>query len=143
VKARESHTADNRINVLLVMDPATPCFAAIRSCLEERPIRLTVVSDCRRFRRQLRTTKPTVVITGVTLSDGNWCEVLGTIVEHGILASVVVHSQERDERLRSEAIARGAYGLIWGEQSASEMQDCIETAHLFRTDTRTEKPVRR
>ena len=120
------------IVLLVVLDAASPELARILSCLEALDIALTVVSGCRGARRELRKTKPSVVITGVTLCDGNWCGVLRSVVESAVAASVVVYSRKTDERLRSEAIARGAYGLLSGAVSVPDMRECVETAHLFR-----------
>ena len=128
-----------RIVVLLAMAPESTGFPGILACLETLGLDLAVVSDCRGVRRELRATNPSVVITGVTLCDGNWCDVLSYVVDSQAAASVVVYSQEIDERLRSEAILRGAYDLISGPVSASQLRRCIEEAHHFRQETPPEK----
>lgn len=124
----------DRIAVLLVMAPESPGFAGVLSCLESLDVDLAVVSDCRGVRRQLRTATATVVVTGVTLCDGNWCDVLAHIVQLEADVSMVVYSLQIDERLRSEVISRGAYDLVSGPISAPQLRRCIEEAHYFRRE---------
>jgi DNA-binding NtrC family response regulator len=130
-----------KIAVLLVMAPESPGFEGILSCLETLDFELAAVSDCRGIRRQLRAANPSVVITGVTLCDGNWCDVLSYIVQCEAGASLVVYSCEIDERLRSEAIARGAYDLISSPLSAPQLRRCIEEAHCFGREVQRTRAV--
>jgi DNA-binding NtrC family response regulator len=123
-----------RISVLLVMAPDSPGFEGLLSCLEMSNADLVVVSDCRGVRRQLRVARPSVIVTGVTLSDGNWCGVLSQVVQSETSASVVVYSQETDDRLRSEVVSRGAYDLLSGPVRAGQLRRCIEEAHYFRKE---------
>jgi DNA-binding NtrC family response regulator len=123
---------NDRISILLVMPPDTPGFAAILACLETQDIDLVVVSDCRGVRRELRIARPSVVITSVTLSDGNWCDVLSQVVHSELGSSVIVYAQEIDERLRSEVLSRGAYGLV-ARPSSVRLWPCIQEAHQFAT----------
>jgi DNA-binding NtrC family response regulator len=127
---------NGRISVLLAMPPETPGFRGILSGLEAEDIDLGVVSDCRGVRRQLDATKPSVVVTAVTLCDGNWCDVLSYVVHSEVGASVVLYCLEIDERLRSEALARGAYDLLSGPVSAAQLRRCMEEAHLFSKPAR-------
>jgi DNA-binding NtrC family response regulator len=129
-----SHEDSDRVRVLLAMAPEEAGFQGILSSLESLGMDLAVVSDCRGVRRQLRTTNPSVVMSGVTLCDGNWCDLLSFVVESGVGASVIVVSWETDERLRSEVISRGAYDLISTPLSPPQLRRCIEEAHYFRKD---------
>jgi len=52
------------------------------------------------------------VITDVTLPDANWADVLRLIVHASLTTSILVHSRTADDRLRSEAMWRGACGLL-------------------------------
>lgn len=133
---------NGKIAVLLVMAPESPGFDSILSCLEALDIELAAVSDCRGVRRQLRAANPSVVITGVTLCDGNWCDVLAYIVQCEAGASLVVYSGEIDERLRSEAVSRGAYDLISSPLSAAPLRRCIEEAHCFGRERQRARAAR-
>jgi DNA-binding NtrC family response regulator len=133
---------NGKIPVLLVMAPESPGFDSILSCLETLDIELAAVSDCRGVRRQLRAANPSVVITGVTLCDGNWCDVLAYIVQCEAGASLVVYSCEIDERLRSEAVSRGAYDLISSPLSAPPLRRCIEEAHCFGRELQRARAAR-
>jgi PleD family two-component response regulator len=134
-----SRQDSERMSLLLAMAPEEPGFRGILSYLESLGIELAVVSDCRGVRRQLRATNPSVVITGVTLCDGNWCDLLSFVVESGVGASVIVVSSEIDERLRSEVVSRGAYDLISSPLSPPQLRRCIEEAHYFRKETLSRK----
>jgi DNA-binding NtrC family response regulator len=123
---------DGRITVLLAMPPQTPGFRAILAALESLRLDLVVVSDCRGVHRQLHVTRPSVVMTGVTLGDGNWCDVLNFIVQSDVGAGVVVYVHEADERLRSEVVSRGAYDLVSGPAAPAQLLRCLEEAHQFR-----------
>ncbi len=135
--------ASETIGVLLVMEPESPGFAVLLACLETLRIELTVVSDCRGVRRQLSALRPAVVLSGVTLCDGNWCEVLNSVVESGVAASVLVYSHEPDQRLRAEVLARGAYALLSGPLYAPDLLACIGGAHLLRHQAPLEDTVPR
>jgi len=69
-----------------------------------------------------------VVITDVSLPDGNWCDVFRCVVESGVAAGVVVSSPSADEKLWSEVLWRGAYDLLVEPLDATEVQRTIEGA---------------
>jgi DNA-binding NtrC family response regulator len=52
------------------------------------------------------------VITDVTLPDANWADVLRLIVHASLTTSILVRSRTADDRLRCEAMWRGACGLL-------------------------------
>jgi DNA-binding NtrC family response regulator len=56
--------------------------------------------------------QPHAVISGVSLSDGNWCDLLAHTVRSEVEAKVLVCSAAADERLWSEVIWRGGHDVL-------------------------------
>jgi hypothetical protein len=56
--------------------------------------------------------QPLIVVSGVTLTDGNWCDVLGSTVKNGLEARLVVCCIDADERLWSEVVWRGGHDVL-------------------------------
>ena len=69
-----------------------------------------------------------MIITQVTLTDGNWCDIFKYLVDHGIQASTVVSSPQADEQLWSEVLWRGAYDLLVEPYETREVHQTIEGA---------------
>ena len=69
-----------------------------------------------------------VVITDLTLPDGNWCDILKYLVDEGIRANVVVNAPFADERLWSEILWRGAYDLLVEPYENFELKRVVEGA---------------
>ena len=88
-----------------------------------------VVDNCQQARALLQTQPPVdVVITQVTLSDGNWCDVFKYLVDNDIHASLVVSSPQADEILWSEVLWRGAYDLLVEPYEGHELRNTLEGA---------------
>jgi DNA-binding NtrC family response regulator len=68
---------------------------------------------------------PHAVITGVSLPDGNWCDVLRS-VWGDVSTRVLVCTRQADERLWSEAIWRGVYDVLVEPFTVEYLQRCIE-----------------
>jgi DNA-binding NtrC family response regulator len=74
---------------------------------------ILTVPTCRQARTLLRTRPPVdVVITDVTLADGNWSDVLREVVDTGTDTNVVVHASSPDAILWSEVLWRGVYVML-------------------------------
>ena len=85
--------------------------------------------DFRSAREQLRADPNVdVVITGLTLPDGNWCDIFKYLVDEGIRANVVVTAPFADERLWSEILWRGAYDLLVEPYENFELKRVVEGA---------------
>ena len=69
-----------------------------------------------------------VVITDLTLPDGNWCDIFKYLVDEGIGANVVVTAPFADERLWSEILWRGAYDLLVETYENFELKRVVEGA---------------
>jgi DNA-binding NtrC family response regulator len=92
-------------------------------------IEVLAVETCQQARALLQTQPPVdVVITQVTLPDGNWCDVFKYLVDNAVQASLVVTSPHVDEILFSEVLWRGAYDLIVEPYQADELRKTLEGA---------------
>ena len=69
-----------------------------------------------------------MIITQLTLADGNWCDLFKYLVDRGSHASVVVSSPQADERLWSEVLWRGAYDLLVEPYESGEVCRVVEGA---------------
>jgi DNA-binding NtrC family response regulator len=92
-------------------------------------IEVLAVETCQQARALLQTHPPVdVVITQVTLPDGNWCDVFKYLVDNAVQAGLVVSSPHADEILWSEVLWRGAYDLIVEPYQADELRKTLEGA---------------
>jgi DNA-binding NtrC family response regulator len=92
-------------------------------------IEVLAVETCQQARALLQTHPPVdVVITQVTLPDGNWCDVFKYLVDNAVQACLVVSSPHADEILWSEVLWRGAYDLIVEPYQADELRKTLEGA---------------
>ena len=69
-----------------------------------------------------------VVFTDLSLSDGNWCDILKYVLQQGIDASVVVTSRHGDARLWSEVLWLGAYDLLVEPYESFEIGRIVQGA---------------
>jgi DNA-binding NtrC family response regulator len=88
--------------------PAETCHEA-RKLLEKRP-------------------RVEVVISDLSLADGNWCDVFKHLIDNDIHASMVVVSPQADERLWSEVLWRGAYDLLVEPYADIDVRRIVEGA---------------
>lgn len=112
---------------LLVMQPERR--ETLLQALRVLEIETLAVSTCAEA-RSLFQTSPSVelVLTEVSLHDGNWSDVLRHLVDNGIEASVVVSSQRPDEHLFSEVIWRGGYDVLVEPYEKTEVRQTLEGA---------------
>jgi DNA-binding NtrC family response regulator len=90
---------------------------------------ILTVPTCRQARTLLRTRPPVdVVITDVTLADGNWSDVLREVVDTGTDTHVVVHASSPDAILWSEVLWRGVYDMLTEPYKEQEVRNVIEGA---------------
>lgn len=84
---------------------------------------------CQEARRLLEN-KPRVdvVISDLSLTDGNWCDVFKHLIDNDIHASMVVTARQADERLWSEVLWRGAYDLLVEPYSTVDVRRVVEGA---------------
>ncbi len=97
--------------VLLVMSKAA--CRPLPNSLKSLDINVIPVSGCQEARALLRTRLAIeLIITQVTLADGNCCDLFKYVVDRSSHASVVVALPRADERLWSEVLWRVAYDLL-------------------------------
>ena len=112
---------------LLVMQPERR--TALLQTLEFLDVETLAVSTCAEARGLLQTAPGVdLVLTQVSLKDGNWSDVLRHLVENGIEASVVVSSKRPDEHLWSEVIWRGGYDVLVEPYERTDVQQTLEGA---------------
>jgi DNA-binding NtrC family response regulator len=113
--------------VVLVMAPRDPALDDIREQLEQLDVVLKPLGSLLEFQQLIqREQPPEVVITGVSLTDGNWCDVLTSTVRAGLPARVLVCSHEADERFWSEAIWRGVHDILVAPFTTEYLRRSVE-----------------
>ena len=94
-------------------------LAHLENCSRE----VLVVSNCKEARGILETRPPVqVVLTDVTLPDGNWASVLEDVVQSRLNSAVIVCTGLADTRLWCEVLQRGAYDLLVEPYENEEVQ---------------------
>ncbi len=113
--------------VLLVMP--RECSPLLLKVLKSLDVDVLAVEDCQQARELLQT-RPAVevIITQVTLADGNWCDLFKYLVDRHSQASVVVSSPQAYERLWCEVLWRGAYDLLVEPYKSDEVSRVVEGA---------------
>ena len=112
---------------MLVMSPER--CRSLEPNLELLNVRVLLAESCQEARVLLENNPPvSVVITDVSLSDGNWSDIFRYLVDNGIHASVVVSSNLADERLWSEVLWRGAYDVLVEPYEPGEVRRIVEGA---------------
>ena len=97
--------------------------------LKKLNLDVLTVANCQEARVLLATRPPVeVIITDVTLPDGNWCDIFKYLADYNVQASVVVSSALADENLWSEILWRGAYDLLVEPYEDRELRRVVEGA---------------
>lgn len=102
--------------------------ARLLARLRSVKISLTIVKSCRDARRVWQREPQDIVITDVSLPDGNWCDIVKQLVDTGSRAAVVVCSPRADATLWSEVIWRGAHDLLVEPYQGDEVRRSVEGA---------------
>lgn len=95
--------------------------------------------NCQQARALLQN-KPRVelVLSDLSLTDGNWCDVFKHLIDNNIHASMVVMARQADERLWSEVLWRGAYDLLVEPYESGDVRRVVEGA--LRAAQRAHRP---
>ncbi len=117
----------DRSVVLLVM--SRECSPPLLKALKSLAIDVLAVENCQEMRGLLQT-HPAVqlIITQVTLADGNWCDLFKYLVDRHSPVSMVVSSPQAYERLWCEVLWRGAYDLLVEPYKSGEVCRVVEGA---------------
>lgn len=80
------------------------------------------------LRRSFLRDRLDLVVTDVTLPDGNWIDVLRLTLKASPSPGIIVHSRVINARLWSEVLWRGAYDMLIAPYSADDACKVIEGA---------------
>jgi DNA-binding NtrC family response regulator len=80
------------------------------------------------LRRSLLRDKVDLVITDVTLPDGNWVDVLRAALQASPSPGILVHSRLINDRLWSEVLWRGAHDMLIAPFSSKDGCEIVESA---------------
>jgi DNA-binding NtrC family response regulator len=84
---------------------------------------------CQEARRILeKKRRVDVVISDLSLPDGNWCDAFKHLIDNDIHASLVVIARSADERLWSEVLWRGAHDLLVEPYDGADIRRIVEGA---------------
>jgi len=120
-------SSSDRSTVLLLMSQAD--VAMIDAALRPLNVDVLCAHDLREARKRVSTAQPIdVVVTDVTLPDGNWSDVIRWVVDGGGEASVVVCAPRADEFLWSEVLWRGGYDILVPPYRPQDVRRVIEGA---------------
>ena len=118
--------------VLLVMHspiPASQGPTPLQRVLASLNVEILRVVTCQQARQLLRTCPPIdLVITDVSLSDGNWRDVLREVVEARIDVNMLLTTASPDAPIWSEALWRGVYDILVEPYGEQEVCRAIEGA---------------
>jgi DNA-binding NtrC family response regulator len=121
-------------SALLVMPPRRRVL--FRQVLNELGVPVHCAATCRGARALLQPPNSVgLVVTYVSLPDGNWCDVLRMLTDGGVPASVVVEAAEVNQTLWSEVFWRGAYDLLVQPCDWNDVCQCFEGALRSRPVT--------
>ncbi len=128
--------------IVLVMDGPDPVLESLERELEELEYERQRATSLQEFQRLAEESEPPdVVITGVSLPDGNWCDVLRSVVRSGESTCVLVCTQEADERLWSEAIWRGVHDVLVEPFVADDLRKRFESCDRLTRKPRPDEPA--
>jgi DNA-binding NtrC family response regulator len=114
--------------IILVMARRDEALEAIERQLEKLDMERRRVGSLQEFQQLTHESgAPEVVITGVSLPDGNWSDILRATVRAGMPARVLVCTREADERLWSEAIWRGVHDILVEPFPAEHIRRSLES----------------
>jgi DNA-binding NtrC family response regulator len=115
------------MSVLLVL-PKDRCRSLVPKL--QRPKTHILKADNCRSAQQLLAENPDIklVITGLSLDDGNWCDVVRYVVDRGHHAEIIVSSPVASQTLWSEVIWRGGYDLLLEPYDLEEVGRLVDGA---------------
>jgi DNA-binding NtrC family response regulator len=97
--------------------------------LDSLDIEAWPAETCQEARRILeKKRRVDVVISDLSLPDGNWCDAFKHLIDNDIHASLVVIARNADERLWSEVLWRGAHDLLVEPYEGADIRRVVEGA---------------
>ena len=86
------------------------------------------VESCQQVRELLAAHPVDLVITEVSLADGNWCDLIRHMVDNETPARVVVTAETPTDSLWAEVFWRGAHDLLVAPYQAQEVRHVVWSA---------------
>jgi DNA-binding NtrC family response regulator len=115
------------MSVLLALSPDR--CRSLMPKLQLPKTRIFMVGDCRGVQRVLAENPDIeLIITGLSLDDGNWCDVVKHVVDRGHHAEIIVSSPVASQTLWSEVLWRGAYDLLLEPYDFEEVARLVDGA---------------
>ena len=96
--------------------------------LKSMEVEVVAVETCWQVRDLVATHPVDLVITDMTLPDGNWCDILKHLVDNNTRASVVVAATTATDSLWAEVFWRGAYDLLIEPYQGHEVRHVVWSA---------------
>jgi DNA-binding NtrC family response regulator len=87
-----------------------------------------IARSCQQVRELLATSRVELVITGVTLADGNWSDIIRHLVGDPRPVNVIVTAERPTDSLWAEVFWRGAYDLLIEPCQADEVRHVVANA---------------
>lgn len=115
------------MSMLLVL-PMDRCRTLIPK-LQRPKTRILKADHCRDAMRLLAENPGIeLIITGLSLDDGNWSDVVRYVVDRGHNAEIIVSSPVASQTLWSEIIWRGAYDILLEPYDVEEVARIVDGA---------------
>jgi len=125
-RLRKEPAKDGPVALLVLSCPERQ--ARLAAILRALGVDLLWVRQCWEARALLQTRPPLLtVITDATLADGNWRDVLRTVVDYDPQAGVIlIAPSSADEVLWSEALWLGVHDILLEPFTETEAQQVVE-----------------
>ena len=123
---RKEPAKDGPVVLLVLSCPERQ--ARLAAILHALGMDLLWVRQCWEARAILQTRPPLLsVVTDLTLEDGNWCDVLRTVVDYDPQAGVIlIAPSSADEMLWSEAMWLGVHDILVEPFTETEARRVVE-----------------
>lgn len=127
-RLRKEPAKDGPVVLLVLSCPERQ--ARLAAILHALGVDLLCVRQCWDARALLQTRPPLLlVVTDATLADGNWRDVLRTVVDYDPQAGVIlIAPSSADEMLWSEAIWQGVHDILVDPFTETEARRVVEGA---------------
>jgi dihydropteroate synthase len=139
-------TNDSEISRVLIVCPPGRRFEALRALAAQLPAEIIHAKSCGAARAGLAIDPgPDVVLSAVTLEDGNWECVHRAMIEHSDEGNLIVACATKPGRLQDELAARGVGGPLqepYGPEALNLLHDAWRRGRARRLGGLADKAER-